>query len=278
MLSDRQSLVYQAVGFGAFHGVPDPPGGHVHDAFEISAFEGGCVTMLYGGRAVTVAPDRLVVHWGMLPHQMVRREPSARVVGLHIPLVWVLQWSLPGDLLTRLLDLDVLIEPARSAPCGDLALLRDWYRLLGERSAGPADIVLTEARARFLRLACDRAGAPPPAPPPHPEPGAFSRALRTIIRRFRDPLRLRDVAAAAGISERHLARLFMAYTGQTVNGYITGLRLSHAQRMLMTGDAKVLDILYEAGFSCPTQFYSLFKARTGTTPARYRKLNPSAAG
>ncbi len=70
----------------------------------------------------------------------------------------------------------------------------------------------------------------------------------------------------------------MAYTGQTVNGYITGLRLSHAQRMLMTSDAKIIDIMYEAGFSCPTQFYQRFKARTGMTPARYRKVSPAAAG
>lgn len=274
MLSDRQPLVYQDVGFGAFDGIPEPPGGHVHDAFELSAFEGGSVTMRYGGRTVMVGPNRLVAHWGMLPHQMASREAGTRVVGLHIPLVWVLHWALPGDLLNRLLNLEVLIEPVRHAPCGDLALLRDWYRLLGERGAGPADIVLAEARARFLRLACRSAGKPAPAPLPHREPIAFDRALRSIVQHFREPLRLREVAATAGISERHLSRLFMEYTGQTVNGYITKLRLSHAQRMLMGGEAKVIDILYEAGFSCSTQFYRLFKARTGMTPARYRRVNP----
>ncbi len=276
MRSDIDTLIYQDTGFGAFHAVPEPPGGHVHDTFELSVFEGGSVTMLYGGRPVTVAPDRLVVHWGMLPHQMLRRDPHARVVGIHLPLGWILQWALPGDMTGRLLDLEVLIEPARATPCADLPRLLDWHRLLREGGDAAAGIVLAEARARLLRLAASQAACGN-APAPLAEPTAFSRTLQVIIRHFQEPLRLRDIADDAGISPRHLARIFTGYTGQTVNGYITNLRLSLAQRRLMASNAKVLDIMVEAGFSCPTQFYRLFKDRTGLTPAQYRKQRPPVA-
>jgi len=261
------TMVFHNVGFGSFRGAPSPPSGHTHDAFEISAFAGGCVTMLFGGQAVTVPPDRLVVHWGMLPHQMLRRDPGAEVVGVHVPLSWVLEWSLPSGLISRLLDLQPVIEAPRRVPFSDLALLQDWYRLLNSAAPEAENIVRAEIHGRLLRL------APPPAE--HAAPGtvsaaAFSRALQFIARHFRDSIFLADIARAAGISRRHLTRLFAEYTGQTVNGYITHLRLSHARRLLTTTDRKVLDVMHDSGFSCPTQFYRKFQEQTGLSPRRYR--------
>jgi len=267
------AIDHQTTGFGAFYETPNPPGGHTHDAIELSVFEGGGVTMLYGGRPVTVGPDRLVAHWGMVPHQMLSREPGARVIGVHVPLSWVLEWPLPGGLLSRLLDLEVLIEPARTAPCGDLALLREWHRLLTGGGPDATAIVLLELRARLLRLArsADSAHAAV-APGRPPAPTAFSLALRFIGRNYREPLRHAAIARAAGLSARHLTRVFAEYTGQTVTGYITHLRLSHARRLLATTDRKILDVMHDAGFSCTTQFYRLFREQTGISPRRYRAL------
>ncbi len=267
----------QTLGLGTFNRAPEPPGGHVHDSLEISVFMKGAVTMRYGGHAVTVPPDQLIVHWGMLPHQMLRRDAGARVVGIHMPLPWVLSWNLPGTLVPRLLDLDYIIVPPRTSPCSDLALLTDWHRLMSNPVPGNDRIVLTEVQARLMRMAVSMRAAPTAAVPSH-APNTFSRALQTIITRFRDPLRLKDIASAAGISERQLTRLFFEFTGQTVNGYITHLRLLHAQRMLMTTDAKITDIIYASGFTCTTQFYARFKGKTGMNPAHYRGQIAKAAG
>lgn len=261
------TMVFHDVGFGSFCGDPAPPSGHTHDAFEISAFSGGSVTMLFGGLAVKVPPDRLVVHWGMLPHQMLRRDPGAEVVGVHIPLAWVLDWSLPPGLISRLLDLQPVIEPPRKAPFSDLALLQDWFRLLETGVPQAVDIVRSEVRGRLLRLAMPVVSAKPSA---IATPSSFSRALQYIVRHFRDSIFLADIASAAGISRRHLTRTFADYTGQTVNGYITHLRLSHARRLLTTTDRKILDIMHDSGFSCPTHFYKRFQEQTGLSPRRYR--------
>jgi AraC-like DNA-binding protein len=269
MNTGPQTLIYDETGFGAFYDVPSPPTGHVHDTLEISVFEGGVATMLYGGQKVLVKPDRLVVHWGMLPHQILRPTSGVRVVGLHIPLQWVLEWALPGGLLSRLLNMNVLVEPVRKKPCGDLSLLHDWHRLLAGNGRGAAVIVLLEVRARLMRMVTDGsladggenavAGAPQ-------SPTAFSRALRYIIRNFREPVLLASIAEAAGISPRHLTRIFLDYTGQTINAYITHLRVSHARRLLLTTDRKILDVMNDSGFSCTTQFYAKFREQTGSTP------------
>lgn len=169
-----------------------------------------------------------------------------------------------------MLDLEFITVPPRATPCSDLALLTDWHRLMCDPAPGNDRIVLTEVQARLLRMAVSMQTDKSAAAPTH-EPNTFSRALRTIITRFRDPLRLKEIAASAGISERHLTRILSEYTGQTVNGYITHLRLMHAQRMLMTTSAKITGIIYESGFTCATQFYTLFRAQTGMNPAQYRR-------
>ena len=270
MVRKIQTLAYQDTGFGAFYAPPSPPSGHTHDTFEMSVYEGGSVTMLYGGQPVAVSPGRLMLHWGMLPHQLLSRDPAARVIGVHIPLTWVLEWSIPGGLLSRLLNMELIIEPRRTRPCSDLALLKDWYRLLCRRDADVTEIVQTEVKARLLRMAMHPARSPSEDATLPPAPQSFRRALTYIISHFCEPIRLHDIAAAAGISPRHLTRTFFEYTGQTVNAYITHLRLSHSQRLLVSTDRTILDIMHASGFSCPTQFYRLFREQTGNSPRRFR--------
>jgi AraC-like DNA-binding protein len=94
--------------------------------------------------------------------------------------------------------------------------------------------------------------------------------LRHVVAHFREPLRLTDIASASGISPRHLTRTFARCTGQSVNGYITNLRLAYAKRLLAVEDAKILDVIHASGFSCAAQFYHLFRAQTGVTPRQYR--------
>ncbi len=263
--------LFYEVTLGGFEAPPQPPTGHVHDAIEISTFEHGSVTMLYGGTPLKIEPDRLVVHWGMLPHQVLERAPGALVVGLHLPLAWALQWHFPPSLLTRVLGLEVIIEPPRKRPCSDLELLRDWNRLLADGDELSREIVLAEVRARLLRLSQRQAGAANEVFSEVHATRVFHAALQYIVRHFREPVLLTDIAKTSDVSIRHLTRLFQQNTGESINAYITALRLSHAMRLLVTTDRTVTDIMYDAGFTCPTHFYSVFRRRTQTTPARYRR-------
>ncbi len=264
-------LVFDEIGFGSFYEVPGPPSGHVHDALELAVFEGGSVTMLLGGTPATIPDGRLLVHWGMLPHQMVGRDPGAKVVGVHIPMSWALQWALPSRLLAPLLDLTWVLDVPQAPLIDDLARMHDWRKLLRKEDRVSRDIVLLEIRARLLRMtpAEEAAASGDSAAPSQPVP--FNRALRYIVRHYRDPIRLEDIAHASGLSARHLTRIFSEYTGHTVNRFITDMRLSHARRLLAVTDRKILDIMLDSGFTCPTQFYQQFRGRTGVTPRRWRQ-------
>ncbi len=259
-------------GFSSYELPPGPPSGHIHDALEICAFEGGSVTMLYGGKTISVPENRLVIHWGMLPHQVVRRDPLALVVGIHLPLVWFLQWQIPAHLTARLLGLDLLIEPPRQQPCSDLAMLKNWHHLLGKHGREGIPVVLAEVRARLLGLALSHNDLRDDGliKADHLAPSAFHRTLQEITQHFREPLQIARLAKQAGISPRHLTRIFHEHTGQTINEYLTRLRLSHAQRLLITTDRKVIDVMYDCGFTCSTHFYKVFREQAGCTPRHYR--------
>jgi AraC-like DNA-binding protein len=102
---------------------------------------------------------------------------------------------------------------------------------------------------------------------------AYRAAARSFIEdRLTDPgLGADQVAAAIGISERHLSRL-LAADGTSVPKYILSRRLELAHAMLAGptgagasghGDATVADIAAGCGFLSATYFSHVFRARFG---------------
>jgi AraC family L-rhamnose operon transcriptional activator RhaR len=109
------------------------------------------------------------------------------------------------------------------------------------------------------------------------EPPARSTAeavTRTAVAYLRDnlarPLQLRDVAAQVQLSERHLTRLFLEATGQTVLDYLTGLRLETAAQLLLDPNLPIKQVARTVGYPDVHYFTTLFGRRMGMTPARFR--------
>jgi AraC-like DNA-binding protein len=82
-----------------------------------------------------------------------------------------------------------------------------------------------------------------------------------------------DVAAGAGISERHLSRLF-AETGTSVPQHILGRRLDLAHTLLGRAemrDLRVVDVAARCGFTSTAYFSETFKRRFGVTAGDVRR-------
>jgi AraC family transcriptional regulator len=92
--------------------------------------------------------------------------------------------------------------------------------------------------------------------------------LRTSIGQ---PLRLGELAAAAGVDPAHLARAFRLQYGCSVGEYGRRLRVAWAARELARGDAPLATVAAEAGFADQSHFTRVFRRQIGTTPARYRQ-------
>ncbi|MDI5982754.1 GlxA family transcriptional regulator, partial [Amycolatopsis magusensis] len=99
----------------------------------------------------------------------------------------------------------------------------------------------------------------------------LEKALNWIEENAHRPLTLADIAAAAGMSSRTLARHFHAETGQSPIQWLTGVRVRHAQELLEITDHTVDRIAAQVGFPSPSNFRTQFAQTVGVNPGAYRK-------
>ncbi len=94
---------------------------------------------------------------------------------------------------------------------------------------------------------------------------------RDLLRaHYSEPLALRDLAAAAGLSEFHLLRAYRAAFGETPHQHFTRLRLEHAKQALARG-AAVTEVCFEVGYSSLGSFSTLFARATGRSPRDWQR-------
>jgi AraC family transcriptional regulator len=114
-------------------------------------------------------------------------------------------------------------------------------------------------------------------PPPPTVGGLSSRRLRLVLDYIEDTLgqtiKLRDMAALAGISARHFERAFRQSTGSPPHAYVMERRLDVARDLLIKQpELPIEKISLRVGFSSSSHFSSAFRRRTGFTPTNFRKI------
>jgi AraC-like DNA-binding protein len=95
-------------------------------------------------------------------------------------------------------------------------------------------------------------------------------ALRYVHDNLARPISVRDVAAQVQLSERHLERLVRKETGRTVLQHLTAARVDAAAQQLLDHDVPIKQIAAGVGYQDVRYFTTLFRKRTGMTPARFR--------
>ena len=97
------------------------------------------------------------------------------------------------------------------------------------------------------------------------------KARQYIRTHLTQNIRIDDIADAAGISRYHLSRLFREKTGKTLAGCLADERISAAKEMLALTDSSISEIAHLLQFCDESYFISVFRKKTGTTPARFRQ-------
>jgi AraC family transcriptional regulator len=98
--------------------------------------------------------------------------------------------------------------------------------------------------------------------------------VREVIHdRFRDTLRIADVAAEVELHPAHVARVFREHHRMTIAEYVRMLRLDWAATQVMASEEPLSAIALRAGYADQSHFTRAFKLRTGLTPAQYRRLH-----
>lgn len=105
--------------------------------------------------------------------------------------------------------------------------------------------------------------------------GIVDRRLRRAIEFMHDncgrELTLAEIAAAAYLSEFHFARLFKKITGATPHGFLAGLRIERARRLLAVSDLPIAEVGAQVGYGSQSHFTKVFREATGMTPNAFRQ-------
>jgi AraC-like DNA-binding protein len=81
------------------------------------------------------------------------------------------------------------------------------------------------------------------------------------------------VAREVDLHPDYASAIFRKGFGLTPTRFILQHRVSHAQRMLVTSDAKVLEVALEAGFGSLSRFNAAFRQLCGCSPREYRAIH-----
>lgn len=97
------------------------------------------------------------------------------------------------------------------------------------------------------------------------------RSVMHIEAHYTDKLSLEQLAKVAYLSKYHYTRSFKKHVGMTPYEYVSTVRISHAQNLLLTTSLSVEEIGWKVGFSGSKNLIRQFKQATGMTPGEYRR-------
>lgn len=176
------------------------------------------------------------------------------------------------------------------ASCGmRTALIRPAGLAPGERDLLPAGtLVISHLRELPALLAslspavsipdspepawnCPVCGCPPEVPHPGPAPPERMGLLLDWLNanHHRDDVRVADIAAAAGVSQRRLQAICKNLFGRTPTALLADVRMTHVHRALHGQEpapASLGDAARMAGFNRISRFKAAYRARFGTGP------------
>lgn len=105
-------------------------------------------------------------------------------------------------------------------------------------------------------------------------PDEVSRDERAVlaaiaaIKAAEQPLALAALAGEAGYSPAHFQRVFTRHTGLSPAAYARALMAERAAEAL-TGERRVTQAIYAAGYSAPSRFYEANEGRLGMAPSAW---------
>ena len=99
---------------------------------------------------------------------------------------------------------------------------------------------------------------------------AVLRALAAMEPSTEAPLPRAALAAAAGVSPRHLERLFRQHLGRTPGEHYLRLRLDRARLLLRQSELSVLGVAVACGFASASHFTRAYRRTFGRAPSSER--------
>ncbi len=99
----------------------------------------------------------------------------------------------------------------------------------------------------------------------------LARVIDFVHANFTQDIPLTALAAVAGLSPYHFARLFKQSTGRAPHQYLVQVRVEHAKGLLLHSGESITSIAVQVGFCDQSHFATHFKRTYGVTPRAFRR-------
>ena len=164
----------------------------------------------------------------------------------------------------------------RNAVVGDVPLADRLLRLHRILEEPAAKLERDESLITTLvDLARRHGGMAPSEAKPSARPRGVAAAHDYLKENFTRDLSLAELATIAGVDRFHLLRSFRRCYDLPPHLYQTQLRLRHAKRLLLAGEAPAMAAA-ASGFADQSHLIRKFKAAYGVTPGQYLGRVPRA--
>jgi transcriptional regulator GlxA family with amidase domain len=113
---------------------------------------------------------------------------------------------------------------------------------------------------------------------PAPDDQVVRELVDYVAANLSADLTTKALARRAGVSERHLARLFAQHLGSSPGRYVRRARLEGAAHLLVSTTLPMSVVARRCGFASAETLRQAFEARLGTSPSQYRRSMTSVRG
>lgn len=256
------------------------PHAHWHAQAEVNYVFRGAVEYEMGGRRVRLEAGDVALFWGGLPHRVVDTGEDTYFHAVHLPLTHFFRLRLAPDLQARLMR-GATLATAEASPEDAAAFTRRaaFMRSGDARRVGHAvdELLLRLERVGFEPHRLLDVGEPAAGDPgDQPSFQSLRRICGFVAENFREDIDAAAIAGSADIHPKYAMSAFKRSTGMSLGEYVSLLRLSYAQALLMGDEASVLQVAMDSGFGSVSAFNKSFRKKSGMTPSEFRRARRPA--
>lgn len=259
-----------------FHGPRVTASPHIHSALELIYIREGCFDAAVGDRIYPVCPgDLLLVRSNTIHHVTCKTDGLASYWVLKIKPSLITEIAATDQCGEYLMFFVIAREQDKSfwnaREINATPLQAALNRLVEEftQKAYAADIGIRLSAAQLLLAIMREAHTCEKAPETQIDVGVIRRIYDAVVyinNHYNQNISAEDCSKIACMSYSYFSRSFRAVTGKNFKEYLNHVRITHAEKALLTTDKSVTEVAAHCGYDNVSYFISVYKRIKGETP------------
>jgi AraC-like DNA-binding protein/quercetin dioxygenase-like cupin family protein len=101
--------------------------------------------------------------------------------------------------------------------------------------------------------------------------GRLQPSFDYVLEHFNEEIKATEVADLCNMSSSYFSRTFNKHMGMNFNEYVNYVRITEAEKLLVSTSLNITEVANAVGFSTTSYFIKLFKAYKNISPKQFRK-------